>query len=229
MAERKIPPNRRSLTGLLSVHPDQPQIPFESSLERDFVLLTEPDPRVATIEAQPVRIPYSDEKGIGRFYTPDYLVRFHPPEALGESIRPQLVEIKYTDDLKAKWEEFESRFRAAHRYAKARGWAFVIRTERRIRGPELQNRTFLKPYRASEVPFHDSRVVLDALFEMDKTSAQELVDKLSCDLARKAYLLHVVWHLVASGFIGVDLRQPLTMSSTLTNLEAPWESQGGEE
>lgn len=228
MPERKIPPNRRSLTGLVSVHPNQPQIPFESSLERDFVLLTEPDSRVAKIEAQPVRIPFNDEAGVTRFYTPDYLVHFHPPALLGESLRPQLVEIKYAEDIRAKWQEFAHRFRAAHRYAKKRGWAFVVRTERDIRGAELKNRTFLKSYRFSEVPFHDQRVVLDKLFQKKRSTPQELIESLSCDISRKAYLLHVVWYLVANSFIGADLRKPLTMSSTLINVEAPWHSQEGE-
>lgn len=228
MPVREIPRNRRSLTGLVSVHADEPQVPFESSLERDFVLLSEPDSRVQKIEAQPVRIPYKDENMV-RFYTPDFLVLFHPAAAIGETLRPRLVEVKYTADLRANWADYVPKFRAAHRYAKARGWAFLIRTERHIRNDELRNRTFLKSYRYSEVPFHDQRLVLDALYEKGAANPQTLIEAMGEDFSRRAYLLHVVWYLVANGFIGADLGKPLTMSSTLTNLEPAWELLGDEE
>jgi len=48
---------------------------FESSLERDFLLLLDFDPEVVLYEEQPVTINYHDDQGRRRRYTPDVLVR----------------------------------------------------------------------------------------------------------------------------------------------------------
>src|SRR5437868_5438583 len=98
MPSRKIPPSRRSLTGLvasqksprLSLVPSPPARPsqlgagqpqpqtrmkgFESSLERDFFILLDFDLNVDRYEEQPVRIEYRDGDGRLRTYTPDVLV-----------------------------------------------------------------------------------------------------------------------------------------------------------
>jgi hypothetical protein len=49
---------------------------FESSLERDFLLLLDFNPDVEFFEEQPVKIVYHGAKGRRRTYTPDVLVRY---------------------------------------------------------------------------------------------------------------------------------------------------------
>jgi hypothetical protein len=62
---------------------------FESSLERDFLLLLDFNPDVEFFEEQPVKIVYHDAKGRRRTYTPDVLVRYRTdPSQLRHTTSP---------------------------------------------------------------------------------------------------------------------------------------------
>jgi len=63
MPVRTIPKNYRSLTGLVPNTRTQSMTAFESSLERDFLLLLDFDPDVECFEEQPVKIIYHDAQG----------------------------------------------------------------------------------------------------------------------------------------------------------------------
>src|SRR5919197_4727077 len=76
MPVRTVPKNSRSLTGLVPNPRTQAMTAFESSLERDFLLLLDFDPDVELYEEQPLKITYHDEAGQRRTYTPDVLVRY---------------------------------------------------------------------------------------------------------------------------------------------------------
>lgn len=70
---RTIPLNRRHVTGFVSWRGES-SIPYESPLERDFVLRQEFSLGVASVVSQPCRIAYTDSDGREHHYTPDYLV-----------------------------------------------------------------------------------------------------------------------------------------------------------
>ena len=50
-------------------------LPWESFIERDFILLAEVDPTVIGIHAQPIRVEYRI-RGQAHSYIPDFLVQF---------------------------------------------------------------------------------------------------------------------------------------------------------
>ena len=120
---------------------------FESTLERDFLLLLDFDPDVEFFEEQPVKIIYHDAHGQRRTYTPDVLVRYRPHRFQARHTKPVLCEVKYRDDLRQHWVEYRpevprgARLRPAARLAVPRG----DRTTRAH--PYLENVKFLRPYR----------------------------------------------------------------------------------
>ncbi|KZB53024.1 TnsA endonuclease N-terminal domain-containing protein [Thalassospira xiamenensis] len=147
---REIRPGVRSVTGLAKVAPDIPQIPFESTLERDFVFLAAGRPSVHVIESQPVTIRYFDEFQKEMVYTPDYLVVYHlpGPNSAGHKLVTLLVEIKYLEDLNGPdGPKLMSKFSHAKRWAELRGWNFAVFTEDEIRTAELERTRMLTPYR----------------------------------------------------------------------------------
>ena len=85
---RKIKPTRRSVSGYFSFRGKEPT-PYESTLERDFVMRMDYDRSVERVVSQPARLFYIDANGIERRYTPDYLVYFTNPV-----LKPLLVEVK---------------------------------------------------------------------------------------------------------------------------------------
>jgi len=127
---RKIPRKRRSLSGLVPFQLLGRSIAFESSLERDFLLILR-EREVAVIE-QPLtllgkRLGYKT----GR-YTPDFLVwtwNRHGPEVV------TLVEVKPEDVLRKEYGKLRPKLLAGLRFAKQQGWNFRIITERHLRVP----------------------------------------------------------------------------------------------
>ena len=144
MPVRTVPKNYRSLTGLVPNTRTQSMTAFESSLERDFLLLLDFDPDVEFYEEQPVKITYHDDRGRRRTYTPDVFVRYRTDRLQAQHTQPHLWEVKYRDDLRQHWAEYRPKFRVTQRYARQRGWRFRVVTERHVRTPYLDNVKFLE-------------------------------------------------------------------------------------
>jgi hypothetical protein len=215
MPVRKIPTNRRSMTGLVASRKNDRMTGFESSLERDFLLLLDFDPAVARYEEQPVRIEYVDAEGRRRTYTPDVLVYYHDDPAASADARPLLCEVKYREDLFANWKEYKPKIRAGRAHARGRGWRFEIVTEREVRTPYLQNVKFLRPYRRIETNREDTALLLDTLLKAGDADPESLLSAVHHDRTRRAELLPTLWRLLADGHITADLGQPLTMRTRI--------------
>jgi len=188
---------------------------FESSLERDFLLLLDFDPDVEFYEEQPVRIVYHDDNGRRRTYTPDVFVRYRPESLPATYAKPLLCEVKYREDLRQHWTAYRPKFRAAQRYARQHGWRFRLVTERHVRTPYLDNAKFLRSYRA--LPVHDQHrcQLLATLLGLRETDPVTLLAAVSQDRWHQAQLLSTLWQLVATRQVHTDLSQPLTMRSRL--------------
>jgi hypothetical protein len=203
MAVRKIPHNARSLTGIV---PDGAgkAIGFESSLERDFVLMTRFLHPTARLDEQPVRIEFQDQAGDARSYVPDFLVTYEDSPA-------DLVEVKPAEDLARNRAQYRAKFAAARAYANARGWQFRVVTEIDIRGPEIKAYRFLLPYRNRQPDPGVIARILRASRSTGPTSAKSLLAPLFTSDDELGQGLTALWHLVAAGVLTADLsRMPST-------------------
>ncbi len=68
---------------------------FESTLERDFLMLLEFDKNVERFEVQPIKLEWTNDLGKPHSYTPDVLVYY----CKGKK-QITLFEVKYRDDIK---------------------------------------------------------------------------------------------------------------------------------
>jgi len=220
MPVRQIPKNYRSLTGMVANSRTQSLSAFESSLERDFLLLLDFDPEVETFEVQPVRIEYRDGHGQRHRYTPDVLVRYRAGESADKSRVTLLGEIKYRDDLRQHWIEYKPKFKAAKRFARTHGWRFRLITERDIRTPYLTNARFLRPYRTLPTDRILCLQLLSCLNDHAEMTPQQLLTALFTDRWQQARALPMLWQLVVVRRIGANLSQPLTMHSRLWALRS---------
>lgn len=215
MAVRKIPTNRRSLTGFVASRRDGRMVASESSLERDLLVLLDFDPSVERYEEQPVRIEYRDARGRRRTYTPDVLVYFRQDIAQKQTTTPLLYEVKYRADLSENWPQIKPKVRAARTYARGRGWRFKLITEREIRTPYLQSVKFLRQYRRLQPDDAERQLLLDHLREVGESDPETLLSAIHLERVRRAELLPTLWHLIAVGDIYADLDEPLTMRSPI--------------
>lgn len=209
---RRIGVQARSVTGTM---PNGNR--YESTLERDFMILMQFDPAVDVFTPQPVTMTYCGVDGLPHRYTPDGLVEWRTDRSVHDP-RPLLVEIKYREDVIGRWREWRAKARAAKAFAAERGWLYMIFTEREIRTPALDNATFLLPYLRRESTPEMEQWLLDRLAELIESTPRELVGAMYRDKWNQAALIPVMWRLLADRRIGFDIAQPLNMRSTIWSL-----------
>lgn len=207
---REVGITNRSVSGVM------PDIgAYESSLERDFMELSRFDGSIEELIPQPLIVGYVDQCGVDRTYTPDGLA-FYKSHL---NLPPLLYEIKYREDFKSTRVKLLPKLKAAKRIADARGWVFKVFTEREIRIPYLDNVKFLWPYRDRPIEQAMTEHVLSVMSDLEEADPQLLLLALCSDERNRAFMIPIVWHLIANFRIGCDLDEPLTMQSALWAVE----------
>lgn len=209
---RRIGIQSRSVTGTM---PNGNR--YESTLERDFMILMQFDPAVDVFTPQPLTLTYCGADGLLHRYTPDGLIEWRVDRPVHDP-RPVLVEIKYREDVIGKWREWRARARAARAFAAEKGWLFMMFTEREIRTPALENATFLLPYLRRKIEPEMELWLLDRLAELVESTPRDLVGTLYRHKWNQATLIPVMWRLLAERRIGFDIAQTLNMRSTIWSL-----------
>lgn len=199
---RKIRPTRLSVSGIFSFR-GQHSIPYESTLERDFLVRTEFDGGVSKIISQPIRIPFVSRNGRTYNYTPDFLVYYQ------NGTRPLLVEVKPRGEIRAHWGDMKYKFKAALRYARQRGWNFRVHDESRIRDQVFQNILSLQRYKRMQFPVEVTRHILADLKESGQSSFQALMNRHFRAAAKGGMGDSHLRHLLVKGQVACDMSLPL--------------------
>jgi len=218
---REIGKKYRALTGRVNFSKDTP-IHFESSLERDFIYLQEFNLKVKGFIEQPLKIEYS-HNGRRLKYIPDFLVYYNQ-----DYDQDELIEIKYSEDLRINKEKYIPRFEAALEFCEKNGLQFNIVTEKEIRSNKeyLDNLKFLVPYRnyfstlPEEYTLEMSKVGMQIQDLVYKSNEKITVNKLIQNLSGKTgetkdIILFHLWVLVAENFIDCDLHRKISLETKL--------------
>lgn len=112
-------------------------VAFESLLERDFLYLLEANGHLRLVKTQPRTIRVN-VGGKLRPYTPDVEVEWREGVDLPFGVSRAIFEVKPFEVLRAKYDELAPKLRAARAYFAEEGIAFIVVTDRFIRGPLLQ-------------------------------------------------------------------------------------------
>jgi hypothetical protein len=209
---RRIPINVRSLTGTVNGQE------FESSLERDLLLLADWDNEVEWYQSQPVKIEYLDPHGKSRSYIPDLLISYKTPTQHDQPPvvrKPLLCEVKYREDFIEQWKVLKPKFRAARAYAKANGYEFRVFTEREIRTEYLKNVQFLWSYRNATFHQHHLEKLVDTLATMMESTPAMLLEACYSSKTLRGEAQWTLWCMIARGWIQCDLHKPLTMQTRI--------------
>ncbi|MCG7877388.1 MAG: TnsA endonuclease N-terminal domain-containing protein [Candidatus Thiodiazotropha taylori] len=208
MGVRRVPISSLSLTGQF----DGQQ--FESSLERDLLLLAAFDLGVDWYESQPISIEYYDSNGRVHTYTPDLLIMYFTHGRF-EGRKPMLCEVKYREDFFDQWKLLKPKLKAARKYARERGWEFRVLTEKEIRTPYLRNVKFLFQYRYNDFNEGHYRKLAGLLDEVGETTPKELLESAYSSKIVRGEALWTLWCMVARCWVRCDLSLPLTMNSRI--------------
>lgn len=126
-----------------------------------------------------------------------------------------LIEVKYRSDLIENWQELKPKFKAARSFSKERNWDFRILTDIEIRRQLLDNIKFLRHYRRRSFSNEQISSVLKKIKEFGNCTINEILDSMTGSMTERGNLLPVIWQLVSSHEIAVDLDQPINMDSKL--------------
>lgn len=202
---RKIPLNYRNITGYVHSNKSEAYTYFESSLERDALLMFEFDKNIKAFETQPRRFNYIHH-GKNRHYTPDILVEYHDGRKL-------YVEVKYRDDLKKDWNKLKPKFKAAIKELKSDTESrFKILTENEIRTTFLKNITFLLPYKNRSFEEYQLETISKILQRGQPMTIKELLSLCSTSDIEQAEFLNTLWYAVSNQIVLTELSEPLSMN-----------------
>lgn len=216
--KRKISKTTSSLSGRYTSYKcDEPQ-DYESSLERDFLILTDFDPNVIKFETQPFTIEYEFENKL-RKYTPDVYIK------LARS-KSQIIEIKYSDDIKKNGEKYKPKFDAAKYYADNNNLEFKIITEKEIRSTYLENVKFLLPFRNIEDNYNDEQLsIVEAIFYLLDTyndlTPSKLFNLMSEEKSEQLKVVPILWNLICKRYVLFNFDEKLNLNSKI------WINNGG--
>jgi hypothetical protein len=208
---RRIQPTRRSVSGIHAFR-GETAIPYESTLERDFLIRMEFQLGVLDVIPQPVEIPFTLPNGRSFTYTPDYFVFFRASRrSYSKYPMPLLVEVKPQSEWRTHWRQWLPKWKAARRYAKLQGAQFRLFDESRIRDEALSNIQFLVRYKRMQFAPEDCQAVCDALGDMGSVPIDYLVARYF--VGRPAEGIALIWHLLATRQIDCDITRKLANST----------------
>lgn len=211
---RKIRPTQRSVSGIYAFR-GKTSIPYESTLERDFIIRMEFLRPVLEIVPQPVKVPFLGRNGRTYSYTPDFLVYFQPSTNCSDPERkPLLVEVKPAAEWRKHWRVWAAKWKAARHYAIEQGWHFRIADESRIRDQVLANINYLNRYKRMSIPDELGSSLIDSIRRTDATTAGNLAE-LHFEPDKRLKGMAYIWHLVAIQHLECQLAAPLTERTAL--------------
>lgn len=207
---RRIGRQRRSVRGHVDVH--GASVEYESTLERDLLILLDFDPTVAQVVGQPVRFDFRHPvTGRQTHYTPDVYARHE-----GDRPREILYQCKYREDLWINFPKLKHGFKVAMRVAREHGMTHRIVTEVEIRGPFLENATFLRRYLRIDPDEEVEERLAATLATLGQATPQMLMAAAFCAEENRALAVPHMWRMMGIGRILVEMHKPITMSSPIT-------------
>lgn len=205
---RIIPRNHRTLTGFIHGSNDGLYSGFESSLERDALILIEFNTSITRYLSQPRSFNYFHDKK-NRKYTPDIFIEY-------DNGRKLYIEVKYREDIKKDWDILKPKFKAAiEELATEENTRFKIWSEKEIRTPLLKNATFLLPYRHRSFENYQLEMIKKVVSRFSETTPEDLIRICSSNLETRAEFLNTLWYALSNQIIKADLTRPLTMKSPI--------------
>lgn len=162
-------------------------IPWESTLERDWLLHLEANPSVKTIQSQPQRFDYF-LNGKWHLYTPDFEV--HWKDALNRL--PTIYEVK-PEEISAD-NAFNEKANAIGVQLAQLGYEFVVVDRKTIReGNHLKNLNYLKHYADVFVTHRDRQLIADYLLKAGPCTLTWLTIRLNSKYLSLCGLYHLLW------------------------------------
>ncbi|UFS62733.1 heteromeric transposase endonuclease subunit TnsA [Sulfurimonas sp. HSL-3221] len=211
LKNRKIGYTYGSISGYYAFRKEK-SIAFESTLERDLLVVLEFYDLVLDVIEQPVTLEYFGADGNCVQYTPDFLVHFKlssQGNARKPYPKPMLIEVKPSKKLKSDFSTLRPKFKLATKYALENGYVFKIFDEKKIRGQAFKNISFLARYKNYEYDPDERHRIISNLMILGEVTIENLLASLYVTDSERGIGLGHVWHLIANKHVVCDIGLPL--------------------
>lgn len=203
---RKIKPTRLSVSGRILCKGKS--IPYESTLERDFLIIQDFHPDIKSVTAQPITIKFQ-KNGREYPYTPDFYVEYHD----FANRKNMIVEVKPEDLWRENWREWSDKWKAMQRYCQKEGLVFHIYDENRIRTVALDNINLIKGFKNTAIEEADIKAVLEQVELMGITTIDYLLTRFYTGKLLRNHGTRVIYHLLATQKLQFNLYEKLNEQS----------------
>lgn len=197
---RKIKPTKRSVSGIYPFRQKE-SIAYESSLERDFIILQEADPDVIRIISQPISLTFKLNNRTYP-YTPDFLVLINHPGYQGI-----LVEVKPEEEWRKHWRKWSVKWKVALNWCKANNFQFRIYDESRIRTQKLNNIKQLNLLKSQVLDQVDVDMALKRILNIGPITVQDYLN--AYPKQQWPQQKHIIWYLLSTGRLQANLDDAL--------------------
>lgn len=199
-----------AVRGSIAVPAGEAEVSFESSFERDFLLLCRLEPQVLSVVAQPLALHFIDlSTGKSRRYTPDFLVTTVGPSG---TLR-RLVEVKRWRDTIRQRRRLRAPFAAAQIWAEANQAEFRLVTDRALAGPWLDNARLLSSFLDAPISTQEEASIAERLASQKSGAFSDIVATAAGLGIDADLVLQVLYKMIAQRTAWVDLGRPLTQKS----------------
>ena len=205
---RTIKPTRRSVSGQICF--EGSYIPFESTLERDFLIFHTFRKDVIDLVAQPISIPFI-KNGIEYEYTPDFFVQFYTGgDYECYETKPMIVEVKPLSEWKENWRDWSDKWKAAIQYCREQDFRFKIYDENRIRNKALININYINKFKNSFFDDSEKKCVIEQVQLMGGTTIGYLLERFFKGSLYRTNGRNLIFHLLANKHLEFDYWDELT-------------------
>ncbi len=195
---RKIKPTRMSVSGKYMYK--GMSIPYESTLERDFLIVQGFLDEVKSIVPQPVSIQF-EKNGRTYPYTPDFFIEYED----SANRKNMIVEVKPETLWRENWRDWSNKWKTMQRYCKDNNMVFHIFDESRIRNNALSNINFLANFKNTHIEKEDIDAVLGQVNLMGVTTIDYLLTRFYSGKLLRNHGLRVIYHLLYNRKLKFDL------------------------
>ncbi len=193
----------------------------ESLLEAGFLELLEWDSTVQTYFVQPVTMSLQ-VAGRPVRYTPDVFVVYHQwAKLLAPDTLDTIFEVKPWALLKQDWSVYRPKFEAARSWCRSQNLRFRVVTDRMIRPIRVDNIRMLLNYTGERYlnlqphEYEMHRLLEKTALNVGMSTPMELLNMITKLQERQIEFIPLLWNLVATGTLLIDMEKKLTMSSRI--------------
>jgi hypothetical protein len=201
--------------GFLSLRDGMDAIPFQSDLERKFIVFCSCIPWVTNVTWEPLTIRFRDlSANRDRSYTPDFRVDFQTGSGETASL---LIETKRAKDFARSSSLMAPCYAAADLFARDQAaMRFDLVSDDWLTQSGMTACEFIFQARKGAVPAADRGAMVQHLINDSGLTVASAIDRLAaCGISNPNQAVATIMALVSDGYLGFDISEPVTLETPL--------------